>query len=197
MTVCNMSIEGGARAGNGRARRHDFAYLAGRARARRAPPGIARWSAGAELADRRRRAFDASSRIDATALEPMITWGTNPGTGIGITQPVPDPMPIADSRSARGAREGASSTWGCGRGSRSSATRSTSCSSAAARTPGSPICAPRRRSSRPPGRAERAHAGRARHRRRSRRRRRRKASTRSSATPAPSGASPAARCASR
>jgi 3-isopropylmalate/(R)-2-methylmalate dehydratase large subunit len=89
MTVCNMSIEAGARAGMVAPDETTFAYLKGRPRA---PTGgdwdaaVARWrllagDAGAE--------FDRSIDIDAGTLEPMITYGTNPGMVVPVTGAVP------------------------------------------------------------------------------------------------------------
>jgi 3-isopropylmalate/(R)-2-methylmalate dehydratase large subunit len=96
MTVCNMSIEGGARAGLIAPDDTTFEYLHGRAHA---PQGadwdaaVARWrtlptDAGAT--------YDRRITIDADALEPMVTYGTNPGMGIPITSRVPDPQDQAD-----------------------------------------------------------------------------------------------------
>jgi len=90
MTVCNMSIEAGARAGMIAPDDNTFDYLAGRPRA---PAGadwdraVKRWRSlqsddGAE--------FDKSVSISASDLQPMVTFGTNPGMVIGINEPVPD-----------------------------------------------------------------------------------------------------------
>jgi 3-isopropylmalate/(R)-2-methylmalate dehydratase large subunit len=90
MTVCNMSIEGGSRAGLVAPDDATFQYLAGRPHA---PKGaawdaaIARWK---QLPTDDGAAYDRSVTIDADALEPMITYGTNPGMGVPITAPVPD-----------------------------------------------------------------------------------------------------------
>ncbi len=98
MTVCNMSIEGGARAGLIPPDDTTFQYLAGRPHA---PKGAA-WDAA--LARWRRlptdegAVYDRSVTIDAAALEPMITYGTNPGMGVPITAPVPPP---ADAGAAK------------------------------------------------------------------------------------------------
>jgi 3-isopropylmalate/(R)-2-methylmalate dehydratase large subunit len=81
MTVCNMSIEAGARAGMIAPDDTTFQYLAGRGVA--AKPG---WRA---LRSDEGARFDAMVVLDASALEPMITFGTNPGMGVGITQPIP------------------------------------------------------------------------------------------------------------
>ncbi|HTP32036.1 MAG TPA: 3-isopropylmalate dehydratase large subunit [Candidatus Acidoferrales bacterium] len=96
MTVCNMSIEGGARAGLVAPDDTTFQYLAGRPHA---PKGaawdaaVARWK---KLPTDDGAAYDRSVSIDADALEPMITYGTNPGMGVAITQPLPDPAAVAD-----------------------------------------------------------------------------------------------------
>jgi 3-isopropylmalate/(R)-2-methylmalate dehydratase large subunit len=96
MTVCNMAIEGGARAGLIAPDDKTFEYLAGRPAA---PQGadwdaaLARWR---ELPTDEGASYDRSVEIDAHALEPMITWGTNPGMGVPISQPLPDPAQVAD-----------------------------------------------------------------------------------------------------
>ncbi len=96
MTVCNMSIEGGARAGLVAPDETTFQYISGRPYA---PKGadwdaaVARWRT---LPSDEGAAFDKQITIDANKLEPMITYGTNPGMGIPITAPVPDPSKIAD-----------------------------------------------------------------------------------------------------
>jgi 3-isopropylmalate/(R)-2-methylmalate dehydratase large subunit len=97
MTVCNMSIEGGARAGLVAPDDTTFQYLAGRPRA---PQGkdwdraVAEWR---KLPTDDGAAFDTSVRLGADELAPMITWGTNPGMGMPITGHVPDPAAIADA----------------------------------------------------------------------------------------------------
>jgi len=90
MTVCNMSIEAGARAGMIAPDEVTFAYLRGRPRA---PQGrdwdaaVARWRTLASDPDAR---FDASVDIDASLLEPMITYGTNPGMVLPIGGSIPE-----------------------------------------------------------------------------------------------------------
>jgi 3-isopropylmalate/(R)-2-methylmalate dehydratase large subunit len=90
MTVCNMSIEGGARAGLIAPDDTTFQYLNGRPGA---PKGAA-WDAAVtrwrDLPTDEGAAYDRSISIDADTLEPMITYGTNPGMGVAITQPLPD-----------------------------------------------------------------------------------------------------------
>jgi 3-isopropylmalate/(R)-2-methylmalate dehydratase large subunit len=96
MTVCNMSIEGGARAGLIAPDETTFQYICGRAHA---PKGaawdaaVARWRS---LPSDEGAVYDKEIIIDADRLEPMITYGTNPGMGIPITAAVPDPADIAD-----------------------------------------------------------------------------------------------------
>ncbi|MFQ5408893.1 MAG: 3-isopropylmalate dehydratase large subunit [Anaerolineales bacterium] len=91
MTVCNMSIEGGARAGIVAPDDTTFEYVAGR---EFAPQGaawdraVADWRA---LPTDEGASYDRSITIDAETLEPMITYGTNPGMGMKITAPVPAP----------------------------------------------------------------------------------------------------------
>jgi 3-isopropylmalate/(R)-2-methylmalate dehydratase large subunit len=106
MTVCNMSIEAGARAGMIAPDETTFAYVAGRPHAPRGDAldaALRRWRA---LPTDEGARFDREVRIDARALEPMITWGTNPGQGVGISQPVPDPARVGDA-AARAQLEGA------------------------------------------------------------------------------------------
>jgi 3-isopropylmalate/(R)-2-methylmalate dehydratase large subunit len=89
MTICNMSIEGGARAGLIAPDDTTFDYLHGR---ERAPQGeawesaVTRWR---ELRTDDDATFDTSVSIDASALTPMVTFGTNPGMVVGIEEPVP------------------------------------------------------------------------------------------------------------
>ncbi|MCM3846460.1 3-isopropylmalate dehydratase large subunit [Pseudonocardia sp. DR1-2] len=96
MTICNMSIEAGARAGMIAPDETTFAYLKGRDHA---PAGddwdaaVADWRSlrtddGAE--------FDRVVRIDADELTPFVTWGTNPGQGLPLGESVPDPAAISD-----------------------------------------------------------------------------------------------------
>jgi len=97
MTVCNMAIEGGARAGLIAPDDTTFAYLAGRPAA---PKGaawdraLARWRALPSDAGAR---FDRALTLDAASLEPMLTFGTNPGMGMGISGRVPDPASLPDA----------------------------------------------------------------------------------------------------
>ncbi len=96
MTICNMSIEGGARAGLIAPDDVTYEYIKGRHFAPRGAEwdrAVARWR---ELPSDEGAVYDKSVFIDADALEPMITFGTNPGMGIPISQPVPSPDAISD-----------------------------------------------------------------------------------------------------
>jgi 3-isopropylmalate/(R)-2-methylmalate dehydratase large subunit len=96
MTVCNMSIEAGARAGLVAPDETTYKFLNGRPAA---PKGadwdaaVARWK---QLPTDDGATYDHSITIDAGELEPMITFGTNPGMGIPITSRIPDPSSVAD-----------------------------------------------------------------------------------------------------
>jgi 3-isopropylmalate/(R)-2-methylmalate dehydratase large subunit len=96
MTICNMSIEGGARAGMVAPDDTTFEYLAGRPHA---PKGEAWDKAVAEwrkLPTDEGATFDHEINLDADDLPPMITYGTNPGMGMKITDYVPDPDRLSD-----------------------------------------------------------------------------------------------------
>jgi 3-isopropylmalate/(R)-2-methylmalate dehydratase large subunit len=105
MTVCNMSIEAGARAGMIAPDDTTFAYLQGRPFA---PAGdawdaaVARWRT---LRTDDGATYDATIRIDANALRPMITYGTNPGMAIPIDGTVPDPTAVPDAGERRALTE--------------------------------------------------------------------------------------------
>jgi 3-isopropylmalate/(R)-2-methylmalate dehydratase large subunit len=87
MTVCNMSIEAGARAGLIAPDDVTFQYLAGREHAPKDwERAVQSWRG---LVSDEGARFDSSVTLDAAKLEPMITFGTNPGQGVAITQPVP------------------------------------------------------------------------------------------------------------
>lgn len=96
MTICNMSIEAGARAGMVAPDETTFAYLEGRPHA----PKGADWDAAVEywktLPTDEGAVFDAEVFIDANELEPFVTWGTNPGQGVLLSDRVPNPADIAD-----------------------------------------------------------------------------------------------------
>lgn len=96
MTICNMSIEAGARAGMIAPDETTFAYLKGRDHA---PKGedweraVADWR---ELRTDPDAVFDHEVDIDASTLEPYVTWGTNPGQGCPLSGSVPDPQAMDD-----------------------------------------------------------------------------------------------------
>jgi 3-isopropylmalate/(R)-2-methylmalate dehydratase large subunit len=96
MTICNMSIEAGARAGLIAPDETTFAYLEGRDRAPEGADWDAAVAAWRELRTDDGAAFDAEVEIDADALTPFVTWGTNPGQGLPLGETVPDPAAIAD-----------------------------------------------------------------------------------------------------
>jgi 3-isopropylmalate/(R)-2-methylmalate dehydratase large subunit len=111
MTICNMSIEAGARAGMIAPDETTFAYLKGRDRA----PSGDQWDeaveAWRELRTDDDATFDAEVDIDADALTPFVTWGTNPGQGLPLGESVPDPESIVDENE-RAAAEKALSYMG-------------------------------------------------------------------------------------
>ena len=96
MTICNMSIEAGARAGMIAPDETTFEYLQGRPHA----PEGADWDAAVEYWRTLRTdddaVFDAEVVLEAADLEPFVTWGTNPGQGLPLSASVPDPAAIAD-----------------------------------------------------------------------------------------------------
>jgi 3-isopropylmalate/(R)-2-methylmalate dehydratase large subunit len=97
MTICNMSIEAGARAGMVAPDQTTYDYLKGRAHA---PEGadwddaVAYWDTLATDDD---AVFDAEVFLDANELEPFVTWGTNPGQGLSLSDNIPDPSLIIDA----------------------------------------------------------------------------------------------------
>jgi 3-isopropylmalate/(R)-2-methylmalate dehydratase large subunit len=101
MTICNMSIEGGARAGLVAPDETTFAYLKGRPHA---PQGadwdaaVARWRT---LTSDEGATYDKEIVIDANTLEPMVTYGTNPGMGLPISGTIPNPADESDPAAAR------------------------------------------------------------------------------------------------
>jgi len=102
--VCNMSIEAGARAGMIAPDETTFAYVQGRPHA----PTGADWDAAAaswsELRSDDDAVFDAEVHLDASALTPFVTWGTNPGQGLPLSSSVPDPESFADESDKVAAR---------------------------------------------------------------------------------------------
>ena len=104
MTICNMSIEAGARAGMIAPDETTFAYIEGRPKA---PEGqdwvdaVAYWRTLTTDDDAQ---FDAEVIIDASELSPFVTWGTNPGQGVPLSAAVPDPEDYADPSDQAAAR---------------------------------------------------------------------------------------------
>ena len=98
MTVCNMSIEAGARSGMVSPDETTFEYMRGRPQV---PQGddfeaaVEKWKALATDPD---ATFDRVVEIDASSLSPFVTWGTNPGMVVPVTGRVPDPASFASDR---------------------------------------------------------------------------------------------------
>ena len=114
MTVCNMSIEGGARAGYVNPDETTFRYLAGRPFA---PAGDAferakQW--WASMASDAGAPYDDEVTIDGDAIEPRVTWGINPGQSVGVSERIPNPRAAASERAGAeaGARAGAEADAG-------------------------------------------------------------------------------------
>jgi 3-isopropylmalate/(R)-2-methylmalate dehydratase large subunit len=101
MTVCNMSIEGGARAGMVAPDETTYAYLKDRPKA---PKGAA-WDQAVRFWDTLRSDegahFDHEVRLDAANLPPLVTWGTSPEDVVAVTGVVPNPDDIADENKRR------------------------------------------------------------------------------------------------
>ena len=97
MTVCNMSIEGGARAGMVAPDATTFAYMEGRPfvpRGKDFYDAVERWKA---LPTDASANYDKTVTLDAAGIAPQVTWGTNPGMVADITGSIPDPNSFADS----------------------------------------------------------------------------------------------------
>jgi 3-isopropylmalate/(R)-2-methylmalate dehydratase large subunit len=96
LTVCNMSIEGGARCGYVNPDQTTFDYVRGRPHA---PQGaafdraVAWWTS---IATEAGAAFDDVARVDGSALEPIVTWGINPGMSVGVGERIPSPESAAE-----------------------------------------------------------------------------------------------------
>ena len=105
LTVCNMSIEGGARAGLIAPDETTFAYLKGRPLS----PKADEWDAAVEywrtLRTDEGAVFDKSVVIDAAEIEPTVTWGTSPEDVVSIRGEVPDPASFSDAAKQRAARD--------------------------------------------------------------------------------------------
>ena len=146
MTVCNMSVEGGAKAGFIAPDEKAYAYLKDRPKA---PKGKA-WDEAMRYWETLRSDdgahFDREIRLDAAKLPPLVTWGTSPEQVISITGRVPMPRRSPTRTSAAPPRP-RSTIWGSRAARRSPTSRSTACSSAPAPTAASRTCARSRASS--------------------------------------------------
>jgi 3-isopropylmalate/(R)-2-methylmalate dehydratase large subunit len=104
MTICNMSIEGGARAGMVAPDDTTFAYVEGRPHA----PSGGDWERALDdwrsLPTDAGAAFDTEVEIDASTLKPFVSWGTNPAQSVTIDGRVPDPGSFAEPQRAEAAR---------------------------------------------------------------------------------------------
>jgi 3-isopropylmalate/(R)-2-methylmalate dehydratase large subunit len=104
MTVCNMSIEGGARAGMIAPDETTFAYLERRPfspRGAKFQEAVECWKAvGSDPGAK----FDATVELDAAAIAPQVTWGTNPGMVTSVTSRVPEPSSFADPEQQKAAQ---------------------------------------------------------------------------------------------
>jgi len=108
MSICNMSIEGGARAGYVNPDETTYEWLAETDEFEDDPEAFERlkpyWESIRSDEDAE---YDDHVEIDGDALEPMVTWGTTPGQGVGINEPIPEPeeLPEAKQDTARRAQE--------------------------------------------------------------------------------------------
>ena len=96
MTICNMSIEAGARAGMVAPDETTFAYVQGREHAPKGEEWDAAVSYWRTLYTDDDAVFDAQVDIDASTLSPFVTWGTNPGQGLPLSASVPSPADATD-----------------------------------------------------------------------------------------------------
>ncbi|MDG3014050.1 3-isopropylmalate dehydratase large subunit [Speluncibacter jeojiensis] len=105
MTICNMSIEAGARAGMIAPDQTTYDFIEGRPHA----PAGPEWDEAVAAWDRLRTdegaVFDREVRIDGAALTPFVTWGTNPGQGLPLGASVPDPAQIVDAGESQAAEK--------------------------------------------------------------------------------------------
>jgi 3-isopropylmalate/(R)-2-methylmalate dehydratase large subunit len=105
MTVCNMSIEAGARAGMVAPDKTTYEFLRGRPHA----PTGAQWDAAVAYWERlhtdSHAVFDTEVNLDAGSLSPFVTWGTNPGQGVPLAAAVPDPELMTDDAARQAAEK--------------------------------------------------------------------------------------------
>ena len=145
MTICNMSIEWGAKAGLIAPDETTFDYIEGRPHA----PNGADWDAAVAhwrtLVTDDDATFDKEVVLDAAAMTPFVTWGTNPGQGVPLGAGVPNPDGLRGRGRPRSPPRRPWSTWGSRPARRCARSRSTRSSSARAPTAASRTCAPRPR----------------------------------------------------
>jgi 3-isopropylmalate/(R)-2-methylmalate dehydratase large subunit len=95
MTICNMTIEGGGRAGMIAPDETTFEFVRGKAGAPADfDAAVARWR---ELPTEEGASFDTEFEVNASSISPMVTWGTNPGMVVEVTDSVPDPAAMASA----------------------------------------------------------------------------------------------------
>jgi 3-isopropylmalate/(R)-2-methylmalate dehydratase large subunit len=104
MTICNMSIEWGAKAGMIAPDETTFAYLKDRAHAPKGEQGAAAVEYWKSLGTDPDAEYDTEVILDASAISPFVTWGTNPGQGAALDTAVPDPEQFADETERNAAR---------------------------------------------------------------------------------------------
>jgi len=105
MTMCNMSIEAGARAGMIAPDEVTYEFLKGRPHAPKGADWDAAVAAWDALGTDEGAVFDAEVHIDASTLSPFVTWGTNPGQGAFLSSAVPNPAEIADETARESAEK--------------------------------------------------------------------------------------------
>ena len=144
LTVCNMSIEAGARAGMIAPDQTTYDYLRGREFApKNFDAAVAQWE---QLPSDPGAVYDRVEVFQAADVTPQVTWGTNPGQVAAVTDSIPDPARFtSDDERKTAARR--LSIWTSNRAALSRRSASIACSSAPAPMPGSKTCGRRRRSS--------------------------------------------------
>src|SRR5882762_8223384 len=105
MTICNMSIEAGARAGMVAPDETTFEYLRGRPHAPHGADWDAAVAAWTQLRTDEGVEFDTEVYLDASTLSPFVTWGTNPGQGVPLSGSVPDPELMSDDHERQAAEK--------------------------------------------------------------------------------------------
>jgi 3-isopropylmalate/(R)-2-methylmalate dehydratase large subunit len=104
MTLCNLTIEGGGRAGMIAPDATTFAYIEGRPFAPRGADWVAAAAAWSELHSDPGARYDQTVVIDAASLEPTVTWGTTPAQSVPVTGRVPDPESFGDPNARESGR---------------------------------------------------------------------------------------------